>query len=130
MFNVMSRRISDDLMSCSYVLNSDDDQPLVMDLTAGFDSRDRLVVAADLYDYENDVCRSSTAAVVNREDAESLALRYGVTYDRLPEIIAGGMDEWREEVNPGFDYVMDCFKEITERLLDEGCRFQIINGGI
>ena len=35
------------------------------------------------------------------------------------------MAEWRELVNPDFRQVRACFKEITECLLDEGCRLKI-----
>lgn len=124
----MERHVCNGLRLCRDIMSSDEDQPVVMDLTVGFNSRGLLVVAADLYDYENPARDCSTAAVVDREDAEGLARRYGVAYESLPDFIAENMDEWRGAVNPGVGDVRDCFKEITDRLLDEGCRFRMIDG--
>ncbi len=124
----MERHVCDGLRLCRDIMSSDEDQPVVMDLTVGFNSRGLLVVAADLYDYENPARDCSTAAVVDREDAEGLARRYGVAYDSLPDFIAENMDDWREMVNPGVEDVRDCFKDITDRLLEEGCHFHIIDG--
>ncbi|MDE6770083.1 MAG: hypothetical protein K2J78_10205 [Muribaculaceae bacterium] len=40
------------------------------------------------------------------------------------------MDDWNDIERPSLAQTRECFKEITERLLDEGCHFQIkrING--
>lgn len=35
------------------------------------------------------------------------------------------MEEGGASISPTFRHVKDCFKEITECLLDEGCRFSI-----
>lgn len=35
------------------------------------------------------------------------------------------MEDWDAIINPTFTDVRNCFKEITECLIDEGCRFKI-----
>ena len=35
------------------------------------------------------------------------------------------MSDWDEIVNPTIRQVYECFKEVTECILDEGCRFKI-----
>ena len=47
---------------------------------------------------------------------------------QVEKIFRENMDDWRVAVNPGVGDVRDCFKEITDRLLDEGCRFRMIDG--
>ncbi len=106
-------------------MNSDDDQPMVMTVVVGFSPREELTVAVELTDYENHANDCATAAVVNVSDARQMARRNGVDYFELPAFIAGCMESWREWVNPDFKQTLDCFKEITDCLLDEGCRFSI-----
>lgn len=122
----MGKHISDTLYSCRHVMSSDEDQPIVMDINIGFNLRDELTVSVDLYDYDQPWYNCSTAAVVNKDDLRKIAKRHKIDIDDLPEFISECMAEWREIVNPDFDQVVDCFKEITECLLDEGCRFRII----
>lgn len=106
-------------------MNSDDDQPIVMEVYVGFNYRDELVVSVDLIDYEQPCYNCSTAAVVNADDARQMAKSNDVSYRQLPSFIADCMAGWKEVINPNFEQVKDCFKEITECLLDEGCRFKI-----
>lgn len=104
---------------------SDEDQHIVMEIHAGFTVRNELAVSVDLYDYEEPWYNCSTAAIVNIDDARRMAHRHRVPYDRLPMFIVSCMEDWREIVNANFRQVVACFKEITECLLDEGCRFRI-----
>lgn len=122
----MGKHISDKFYFCSYVMSSDDDQPMVMEICAGITSRNELAVSVDFHDYEERSYNCSTAAVVDVDDARRMARRHGVKFEGLPRFISDCMGEWRELVNPTFRQVEGCFKEITECLLDEGCRFRIV----
>lgn len=106
-------------------MSSDEDQPIVMDITVGFNCMGQLVVSVDLHDYKAPEYNCSTAAVVNLEDSRKMAGRHHVKHAQLPTFIGECMEEWGEIVNPTFNQVKDCFKEITECLLYEGCRFKI-----
>ena len=121
----MGKHISDSLHSCCHIMSSDEDQPIIMDIYAGLTMRDELVISVDLSDYNEPLHNASTAAVVNIEDARQMAKRHKIKYERLPRFISDCMEEWREIINPDFRQVKDCFKEITECLLDERCRFKI-----
>lgn len=111
---------------CCLVMSSDEDQPIVMDLYAGFDARQSLTILLETNDYENSRFECETAVIVNTDDAEAMARRHGVKTDDLPAFIAECMLEWRDIINPDFRQLRDCLKEITECLLDEGCRFKIV----
>ncbi|MDE5912564.1 MAG: hypothetical protein K2G94_05805 [Muribaculaceae bacterium] len=115
----------DSLHSLCYIINSDDDQPVVQDLAAGFDMNDNLVIAIDNIDYEDRHNNCSTAIIVSRHDAQRIARRHRIKYHCLPQFIGECMAEWKEIINPTFNHVQTCFKEISECLLDEGCRMRI-----
>lgn len=121
----MGKHISDSLYGCRFIMGTDDDQPIVMQIYAGFDSRDCLTVSIDLTDYDEPEYNCSTAAVVNTDDALKMARRHRIDYGELPSFIALCMAPWRRIANAGFHHARSCFKEITEALLDEGCRFTI-----
>lgn len=105
---------------------TDDDQPIIMFVSTGFTVRDELAVSINMLDYDDPRYNCSTAAIVNEDDARAMARRHGVKYSDLPLFIAQCMIEWHEIVNSDFKQASDCFKEITECLLDEGCRFRIV----
>lgn len=122
----MGKHLSDSLYTpCCQIMNSDDDQPIVMELIVGFNHEGRLMVCVDLTDYEEPVYNCSTAAVVNLEDSQKMSKRHHVKHHKLPKLISECMEEWSDIINPNFKQVRNCFKEITECLLDEGCRFKI-----
>lgn len=123
----MGKHISESLINtpCCHIMSSDEDQPVVMDIYVGFNFSDQLVVCVDLHDYDEPEYNCSTAAVVNLEDSHAMARNHRVKHSQLPIFIAECMEEWREIINPDFTQVKDCFKEITECLLGEGCRFRI-----
>ncbi|MDE7154417.1 MAG: hypothetical protein K2O00_08285 [Muribaculaceae bacterium] len=121
----MGKHFSDRLRCCSYPFGSDDDQPMVMEICVGINSNDELVVSVDFHDYNNPAYNCSTAAVVNGGDARRMARRHGVRFEELPRFVSDCMAQWRELVNPTFGQVVSCFKEITECLLDERCRFRV-----
>lgn len=113
------------LHSCCPVMCSDEDQPIVMEIYTGFDTRNSLTILIEVTDYDNDRRECETVATVNTEDAEAMAARHRVSYPELPAFISECMSEWRDIVNPDFTEVRNCFREITECLLDERCRFKI-----
>lgn len=119
------RHIGETLHSSYPVLTSDEDQPLVMELHIGFDSSQSLTVVADLYDYDDPSYNCSTAVVVNRDDALAMAHRHRVRYTQLPRYISECMEEWDEIRLPVIRDVRACMKEITDCLIDEGCRIRI-----
>ena len=121
----MGKHISNSFTAWSHVMSSDDDQPIVMDIYAGLTTKGELAVSVDLYDYGEPCYNCSTAAIVNPEDARRMAKRNKVKFEDLPLFITECMEEWREIINPDFRQTVDCFKEITECLLDERCRFRI-----
>ena len=123
----MTKHFSDSLYPFRLVMCSDDDQPLIMEIFTGFNSRDELTISIEYTDYEEPKYNCSTAAVVKTDDARAMARRHKVDYQHLPDFISECMGEWREIVNPTLNQVRDCFKEITECLLDERCRFRIIH---
>lgn len=122
----MGKHIGDSLYSpWCHIISSDEDQPIVMDLYVGFTQSDQLMVCVDLHDYDEPEYNCSTAAIVNPADSRTMARRHRVKHSQLPAFIAECMEGWGEIINPNFNQVIDCFKEITECLLDEGCRFRI-----
>lgn len=123
----MGKHISDGLyLPCCHIMNSDDDQPIIMEIIVGFNRTGQLVVCVDLYDYDEPEYNCSTAAIVNLKDSKKMARHHRVKHHNLPKFIGECMEEWGYIINPTFTQVRDCFKEITECLLDEGCRFKII----
>lgn len=107
------------------IISSDDDQPIVQDLYVLIDSSYKLTVSVTNIDYEDDRYNCSTSAIVSPDETRKLAARLNIAPHKLPLLIGDAMKEWREIINPTFNQVQDCFKEITECLLDEGCRLKI-----
>lgn len=121
----MNYHFSDRIYSRCLIMCSDDDQPMVMNLFVGFNWQSELAVSVEFHDSEQPDYDCSTMVVVDPRDARVMARRHGLKYSGLPLFIAECMAPWRELVNPSFNQVLDCFKEITESLLDERCRFRI-----
>lgn len=122
----MAKHITDNLHNCFPVIVSDEDQPIVMEIHVGFNPSEALTVSVDYIDYDEPEYNCSTAAVVNETDAHEMARHHKVKYSELPHFIAECMaPKWDIIINPDSHQVRECFKEITECLLDEGCRFTI-----
>ena len=119
------KHIGPTLHSAQTVLESDEDQPIIMELSVGFDSSQRLTIAADFYDYEDSRFNCSTAVTVNKGDASAMARRHKVRYSQLPRFINECMAEWDEIPLPGVRDVRACMKEIIECLIEEGCRLRV-----
>lgn len=121
----MAKHITENLSNCYPIITSDEDQPIIMEIQIGFNSSKALTVSLDYFDYDEPEYNCSTAAVVNITDANEMARRHNIKYSDIPRFIAESMAEWDKVINPDFSQVRECFKEITECLLDEGCRFAI-----
>lgn len=121
----MGKLLGDEFYTFCSIMSSDEDQPIVMDIYVGFTWREELAITVDCHNYEDHRYDCSTSAIVNEQDARAMARRHKIKYPQLPRFIADCMAEWREIINPDFRQIADCFKEITECLLDEGCRFRI-----
>lgn len=107
------------------IMSSDEDCPIVEDLTAGFDNRNNLIILIEHIDYDDPRRNCRTYASVDMHEASKLAKRLKVSITGLPGLIAESMDDYAAIINAGLSDVQACFKEITECLLDEGCRFRI-----
>lgn len=122
----MGNHFTEEIHGPYFIMCSDEDQPKVMDLYAGYNSRKQLVIACDFSDYDDEGHNCATAAIVDKEDAEALAKRLDVSFEELPKLISDNMEEWREIINPDCDQVVNCFTEITEMLVEDGCRYKIV----
>lgn len=114
-----------DLICCSYIFNSHEDFSVVEDLYAGFDNDFNLIILCEHTDYDAPDYNCAICAIVKKEEAYRLAKRLKVSLCELPMEISNSMSEWNEIACPMPRDVRDCFKEITECLLEEGCRFKI-----
>lgn len=123
----MGQHLSDGITSprC-HIISSDNDQTIVMDITIGFNRSEQLMVCVDLFDYEEPEYNCSTAAVVDPDDSRVMASHHRLEHSRLPEFIRECMEDWGEIINPTLTQVKECFKEITDALLEEDCRFKIV----
>lgn len=117
--------LSDEMHSLCHVMSSDEDGDVIMDLYAGYSKRHELMVCADYHFYSHPEYNCSTALTVDTQDAFRMAKRHDVEYSNLALFISDCMAEWREIINASPNQVRDCFKEITECLLDERCKFRI-----
>lgn len=115
-----------DLFCSAYVFNSDDDQPIVADLTVGYhrESND-LIILLSYTDYEEPEYNCATWAIVKKDEALKLARRLKVSMPGLPRFIYDCMEEWRDIINPSTHDVKGCFKEILDCLVDEKCRYTL-----
>lgn len=122
----MGKHLSAELCSCCYIMYSDLDQPMVMEVMVGFNTRSELMAVIIYDDSEEPWYNCSTAAVVNFEDAMKMAEHHKIPYWKLPDFIGECMEGWGELVNADFKQTKACFKEIVDCLIEEGCRLKII----
>lgn len=76
-------------------------------------------------DYNQPEYDCATYAILTLDEAMKLAQRLKAPLMNLPVEIAEAMSDWAEIACPLPSDVRDCFKEITECLVDEGCHFRI-----
>ena len=116
---------SGSLTDCVCVFSSHEDFSVYEAIYAGFDALSNLVIMCSHTDSDRSGYDCATYAMLDSHEAGRLAKRLNVGIHDLPMQIAESMSEWDEIVCPLPSHVKDCFKEITECLLDEGCRFTI-----
>ncbi len=123
----MKRKLStsDDLIGCVCIFNSHEDFSVYEAIYAGYDDNLNLIIMCEHTDSDESDYDCATCAVLNKSEAKKLAKRFKVTLLNLPFEIADSMSEWDELVCPLPSDVRNCFKEITECLIDEGCHFRI-----
>lgn len=117
--------MSDDLIRCVCVFNSHEDFSVFEAIYVGYDDNLNLVIMCEHTDYDEPDYNCATYAILSKHEAARLAKRLKVTLLNLPLNIANSMSEWDEMVCPLPSDVRNCFKEITECLIDEGCHFRI-----
>lgn len=122
----MGTHISHSLHGTDYIICSDEDACVIMEIFAGFNSRQELTISLDYIDRDYPENNCSTAVVVNIEDAFKMARKNNVKYSKLPSFIFECMSEWREIINPTIKQIKDCFTEIMDALIEENCRFRLI----
>ena len=113
------------LISEQLIISSDEDQPVVQDLVIGFDTKFNLIISITHTDYDNERKNCSTSVVLLHNESMRLARRLKVHHYQLPQYIAECMSEWKELTNPSLKDVQDCFDEMIECILNEGCKFRI-----
>ncbi len=123
----MKRKLptSDDLIRCVCVFNSHEDFSVYEAIYVGYDDNLNLVIICEHIDYDEPDYDCATYAILSKYEATRLAKRFKATLLNLPLEIANSMSEWDEIVCPVPRDVRNCFKEITECLIDEGCHFRI-----
>lgn len=84
-----------------------------------------LIIMCEHTDREKQDYDCATYAILDKHEAIRLAGRLKTTLLDLPLEIAESMSEWRDMACPLYADVRDCFKEITECLIAEGCHFKI-----
>ncbi len=114
-----------ELWTTRLIMSSDEDQPIVEDLFAGFDESMNFIVAVEHTDYSDKDSSCLVYAVVSLEDAFNLAKGYGVPVKELADAIADSVSEYTEIINPYLSDVSDCFKEIIGSFTDKKCRFKV-----
>ncbi len=114
-----------DLICLSYVFNSHEDFSVIEELYAGFDNEFNLIILCEHTDYDEQSYNCATYAIVSKEEAYHLAQKLKVPLQSLPSEISKEMSEWGNIVCPTPRDVRDCFKELTECLIDEGCHLRI-----
>ncbi len=117
--------ISDDLIRCVCVFNSHEDFSVYEAIYVGYDDNLNLVIMCEHIDYDEPDYDCATYALLSKHEAVRLARRLKVTLLNLPLEIANSMSEWDEIVCPLPSDIRNCFKEITECLIYEGCHFRI-----
>lgn len=113
-------------MVSSWIMGTDYELPFAYDLHTGIDTRGRLTVSVEYTNLEKPAYNCCTWARLSPSETLRLARRLKTGLTRLPDTInrfISGIDEWSD--NPERDEVIACFKDITERLLDEGSHFTI-----
>ncbi len=121
----MKKRNINELICEAWVFGSHEDFSVVEDIWAGFDTDHNLIILCERTDYDKNKRCNVAELVMDKDEAYRLATRIKVPLKCLPEEISAAMAEWNTLTCPDICDVRDCFKEIAESLLDEGCHFTL-----
>ena len=127
---MVTKHISKNNVVDTTVMWSDDEIPIFNEIHVGINRDLQLIVSIEHTDTDEPRCNCCTFAELSTDETLRLARRLKVRTLKLPSLISCHMDDWDDIERPSLAQTRECFKEITERLLDEGCHFQIkrING--
>lgn len=106
-------------------MSSDEDQPVVESLYVGFDADMRLVITIEHVDYDEPEDSCSVSAVIDKEGAFELSKKLSVSMSQLLDVIKESMVEYTKIPNADFRQVQECFKDITDCLVNEKCPYRI-----
>jgi hypothetical protein len=119
---------SDDLICLSWIYCSHDDYVEFDEgIYLGFDQKYNLVIVCEDKDYVHDGNDCATYIQLDRAEALRLAGIMELHLKDLPTGISDFMSHWWADSPMAETGTMrDCFKEIIERLTEEGCYFKVI----
>lgn len=99
--------------------------PCTEEIYAGFDREFNLLIVCEHTDSDEPDYNCATYAVMDKDEAFRLAKKLSVPLKKLPTEITRSMEEWGELRCPTPSDVRDCFKDITECIIEEGCHLRI-----
>lgn len=114
-----------DLICCALVFNSHEDFSVYEEIYAGFDHEFNLMIVCEHSDSDDPDYNCATYAMMDKEEAFRLAKKLSVSLKELPTEISRSMEEWGTLPCPTPSDVKDCFKDITECIIEEGCHLKI-----
>lgn len=106
-------------------MSSDEDQPVVEYLYVGFDTDMYLVITIEHVDYDESEYSCSVSVVIDKEEAFNLSRKLNVSMSQLLDVRKESMEEYTEIPNANFLQVQECFKDITDSLVNEKCPYRI-----
>lgn len=115
----------DELLRLECIFSSHEDFSVMESLYAGFDRDLNLLVLCRHEDDDHPENNRTTCAVVDKDEAYALSKKLGVAMRDLPETLADIMKDYRRIPCPMPSDVRRCFKDLTEVLLDEGCKMKV-----
>lgn len=113
-----------EIVSASYTIAvSDQDQSSVAELFAGFDANKNLVIDLSMYNRTN----GNSRAVVDKDDAKSLASKLNIAIDQLPEKVAKMATADEQLINASPSDVERIFSKVLDTILNLGARYKLIS---
>ncbi|MDE6793837.1 MAG: hypothetical protein K2J63_00850 [Muribaculaceae bacterium] len=122
---MVTKHISKNNVVDSTVMWSDEEIPVFNEIHIGINRVLQLIISIERTDTDNPQYNCCTFAKLSADETLRLARRLKVPTLKLPSYISCHIDAWDDIEKPSLSNTRECFKEITERLLDEGCHFQI-----
>lgn len=115
-----------DLICPNFIFGSHDDFSIILDLYVGYDNDFNLVILCEQTNYERPDSICALCAIVEKEEAYKLSRKLNVSMNDLPREISNAMSHYEKINCPEPSDVRDCFREITECIVEEGCKFKMI----